>query len=114
MSAIWLERCSEGCCELEQAAQHRLATARHQRSALGRQDHAASERASAARKHVERQALTDDGSQPVALRAEWRPPIDPSPLAASNPEVDGGVNTDDICGGTDPVGGPDVACRARP
>lgn len=61
-------------------AMRAMPAARHQRSDLGRLDHAASQRASAARKLAEGQALTDESSKAVALGAgigdtlgEWTP-----------------------------------------
>jgi hypothetical protein len=81
--------CSEGCRDLEQASQHRLANAKHQRSDEGRRDHADHQRASAARRCAEGKALTDVSRQEVASRAQCLPPQDPIPLAASGPEADG-------------------------
>ena len=75
--------CNDACRELEQAAIHRRATARHQRSDEGRRDHAAHQRASKARKRVESGAMTDVSRRKVASRAEWSAPDDPIPCAAS-------------------------------
>jgi hypothetical protein len=97
--------CSTDCCELEQAALHRVANARHQRSNEGRQDHAAHQRASAERKHAERQPLTGEGREKVALGAECLAPEDPFSLMTSDSASDGRTDADDIHGGCDPVGG---------
>jgi hypothetical protein len=51
--------CTEVCSDLEKAALHRQATARHQRSDEGRQDHAEQQRALMTRKRAEAQAVTD-------------------------------------------------------
>src|SRR5437868_9251385 len=75
--------CNKVCRKLEKAALRRLTNARHQRSDEGRQDHAAHQRASKARKRAESEAMTDVGRQKVAPRAEWSAPADPIPLAAS-------------------------------
>src|SRR3954471_82664 len=87
--------CSAECSELEEAALHRAANTRHQRSDEGRQDHAAHQRALVERKRAETQALTGEGRQEVAPRAQWSPPKGPMSLTTSGPEVDGRANADD-------------------
>src|SRR5215471_11289427 len=81
--------CDEDCREVEQAARHRLSSARHQRSDLGRQDHACHQAESVKRKRAKRQALTVEGRQKVALGAEWRPSEGPISLLESDLEANG-------------------------
>ncbi len=92
--------CGTGCRDDEQAAIRRRTNAHHQRTAEGRGDHAAHQRALVARKRVESWAATDVRGQEVASRARCSTPDDaPLPVTRTSSAAFVGEDIHDVSGG---------------